>query len=159
MLYDNTINLIESGELLYYAGKIGRGIVSTSQFVNNSSKKISTTVSDTYTYFTPIERIDRKIDKLHSEIFAAKANNDKFKINYLNKKLINLNNKKKEIQKDMIKSKQTFIAKTKLLTIKLNNLKEDNIENKNDEKIKKLELILNKRSHLIKSMGVDLNGN
>ncbi len=157
MLYDNIIALIESGQIAYYAGKIGRGTVTTAKVAYTGSKKLSNTISDVYTYLTPIERIDRKIDKLNSDIFAAKSANNKFKVNYLNKRLNVLNNRKKEIQKKMIESKQSYIAKTKLLNTQLNDLKQDNVENKYDEKIKKIELTLNKRAHLIRSMEIDLN--
>ncbi|MBK7107546.1 MAG: hypothetical protein IPH62_19955 [Ignavibacteriae bacterium] len=161
------LEMLEESRLLYYLGrtynggiKTGKTAYSAAKHFVNFSKSAAHEINSAYNYLTPIERIERRIQKVESKLYAAKIAKHNENITKYQSKLNLLLSKQKDIQKDLIRHKESYIAKTKLLQLKLDELNKKNQLGDGlpspDPQVDKLTKELNSRKRFMNNMGLKI---
>ena len=98
-----------------------------------------------------LSRSKHKLDKINSELYAAKLAKDKSKTDLLTKKLNYHNEIHKNLQQNKINKNQHFIQKTKEMDFRIKELAQSG---KEPETLKKLQEKYNKRKLYLNKLGV-----
>jgi hypothetical protein len=174
-IYENIVNLISDSEdvlfeldvahadLLHYPKKILRKsyeiakpaakavLKKAGSKALNVSKHGLTRLKEKSKEINPLDISKHKLDKVKSELYAARLAKDKNKIDLLTKKLTYMNQKHKNIQQNYINKKQKYIQKTKEIEFRIKELENSNTE---PETLSILKKKYEKRKLFLNKMGV-----
>ena len=117
-LNNSILNLISETEDIIFElrfGNFNNPLITTGIGIKNTFIKLKDKVSE----LDDLSRSKNKLNKISSELYSAKAANDKNKINILNKKLAYHLKLHKNLQHQHIINNQKYIQKTKEMEFKI----------------------------------------
>ena len=155
-LYNNVLNLIsESESILINEGVrnlVNRTYNSVVKPLAKYSGKKVLELGKHEINFDKLSRSQHKLNKINSELYAAKLAKDKSKTDLLTKKLNYHNEIHKNLQQNKINKNQHYIQKTKEMEFRIKELTQSN---KEPEALKKLQEKYNKRKLYLNKLGVN----